>query len=437
MAILAPSAAPAVRGASERAPVINTVETDSITRQVQETGEATNADLVAGILGEFDPDTVKMVCEGLRSLPGSPRIAIVQTDPSTNHCGANSTAAGGASLFFVPSPLAKTDTPGASSFSVASAYESVFAAGEKLGARACCVFASQIEGATPEWIARLVQPLLDGDADLVVPRYARHRLEGLLNSSLISPFARALYGKRIQNPMGPDLGISRRLLEPILGAEKKTHGGGVYSLASIAPAAVCAGFNVCEVHAGARVYPPTDWTNISSLISAVLGPIFQEMERNAACWQRTRGSVAVPAIGEPVFLSPGAENLDVARLVELFQLGNRELQEIWGLVLPPATLLELRKLLRLPAEQFHMEDAVWVRIVYDFALAHRLRTISRDHLLKSMTPLYLGWVASYARQVQNAGALAVDQRLERLALAYESAKPYLLSRWRWPDRFSP
>lgn len=84
-----------------------------------------------------------------------------------------------------------------------------------------------------------------------------------------------------------------------------------------------------------------------------------------------------------------------------------------------------------------MDDAVWVRVVYDFALAHRLRTISRDHLLKSMTPLYLGWVASYAREMQNVAPSAVEERLERLALAYEAAKPYLLSRWRWPDRFSP
>jgi hypothetical protein len=123
-------------------------------------------------------------------------------------------------------------------------------------------------------------------------------------------------------------------------------------------------------------------------------------------------------------------------MLESFQLGNRELQEIWGLVLPPTTLFELRKLSRLPTEQFRMPDELWVRIVYDFALAHRLRTITRDHLLKSLAPLYLGWVASYVREVQ-LGGIAAGQPLERLALAYESNKPYLLSRWRWPDRFSP
>jgi hypothetical protein len=84
-----------------------------------------------------------------------------------------------------------------------------------------------------------------------------------------------------------------------------------------------------------------------------------------------------------------------------------------------------------------MPDEFWVRIIYDFALGHRLRTISRDHLLRAMTPLYLAWVASYALELETAGAAAVAQRLEQLSVAYETAKPYFLSRWRWPDRFNP
>jgi glucosylglycerate synthase len=31
----------------------------------------------------------------------------------------------------------------------------------------------------------------------------------------------------------------------------------------------------------------------------------------------------------------------------------------------------------------------------------------------------------------------LEQRLERLSAAYESEKAYLVSRWRWPDRFNP
>jgi hypothetical protein len=124
-------------------------------------------------------------------------------------------------------------------------------------------------------------------------------------------------------------------------------------------------------------------------------------------------------------------------MLETFQLGFRNLQEVWALVLPPVTLLELKRLSRPSTERFHLPDELWVRIVYDFALAYRLRTISRTHLLGALTPLYLGWVASYALEVGNCSAADAEQRLEKLARAYEEGKPYLLSRCRWPDRFNP
>jgi hypothetical protein len=38
------------------------------------------------------------------------------------------------------------------------------------------------------------------------------------------------------------------------------------------------------------------------------------------------------------------------------------------------------------------------------------------------------------RALDDAGA---DERLERLCEAFEAEKPYLISRWRWPDRFTP
>jgi hypothetical protein len=92
---------------------------------------------------------------------------------------------------------------------------------------------------------------------------------------------------------------------------------------------------------------------------------------------------------------------------------------------------------RLPEDQFRLPDHLWVRIVYDFALGHRLRTISRDHLLRSITPLYLGWIASYVLEMQMAGFAEVASRIARLSKAYEENKSYLVSRWRWPDRFNP
>jgi hypothetical protein len=130
-------------------------------------------------------------------------------------------------------------------------------------------------------------------------------------------------------------------------------------------------------------------------------------------------------------------SVDVSRLIDSFQLGARNLQEVWGMILPPSTLVELRKLSRGGPAAFRMPDVTWAHVVYDFALAHRVRTISRDQMLRALTPIYLGWVASYSLELENASPEAVEQRLEKLCVAYEETKAYFVSRWRWPDRFNP
>jgi hypothetical protein len=322
--------------------------------------------------------------------------------------------------------------------SISHAYRAVFAVGGKLGVRACGVIASPPGAGTRQWIYRLVQPVLDLGFDLVAPCYTRQKMEGLLNRSVLSPLHRALYGQPLQNPMGPDFGLSGKLLRQVLAQDSVRRRGVEHrALASIASVAAYGSLQVCEAHIGIRTQHPTDWENLSSLLAEVLGATFLEMEERAAHWQSVRGSKSIPRFGLPESPPPDSGTVDVRGMIESFQLGAQNLQDVWGLILPPTTLMELRRLSRLPADRYRLPDQVWARIVYDFALGHRLRTISRDHLLKSITPLYLGWIASYALETQTAGPAEVDARMERLSQAFEDNKPYLVSRWRWPDRFNP
>jgi hypothetical protein len=57
----------------------------------------------------------------------------------------------------------------------------------------------------------------------------------------------------------------------------------------------------------------------------------------------------------------------------------------------------------------------------------------------ALTPLYLAWVASHVRlgSIPAPYGLSPDAHVEAVAAAFEADKPYLVSRWRWPDRFNP
>ena len=402
------------------------------------------ADLVIGILGadrqEESSSAIAMTRAALEDLPKPLRAMVVCSNGAHSPDPAASEAAADNHSAIVSSCSLPLPNPGETSQqSISNAYRRVFAVGGKLGVRACGMIASRNQAVTRQWIHSLVQPVLDLGFDLVAPCYTREKMEGLLNKSVLSPLYRALYGQQLQNPMGPDFGLSGKLLQQILAQDSaRRRGVERNALAGIASAAECGGFQVCESYLGVRAQRPTDWETLSSLLAEVLGAAFLEMEGRAAYWQSIRGSKTLPSFGHPEDPSPDTGTaVDVHGMIESFQLGAKNLQDIWGLILPPTTLLELRRLSRLAEDQFRLADSLWVRIVYDFALGHRLQTISRDHLLRSITPLYLGWIASYALETQTAGPAEVDARIERLSKAYEDNKSYLVSRWRWPDRFNP
>jgi len=402
-----------------------------------------SANVVIGVFAGNEPEEIHRLLataqKGLSSLASPVRAVLVHSGPDVAETWAvGEGSEKDASVRVLAYPGLEPMGLGDYTRATHAAYRATIAVGESLGARACGVIVSDPESVTPQWILWLIQPVLELDFDLVAPVYAHHKFENLLNSGILSPLTRALYGKRIAYPLGPDFGFSSRLLQQLHESSSGSGSAGrAHFLEAYAIQAICGGLEACQANIGARVNPPVDWLNLSSVLAEILSPLFLDIERTAVFWQGIRGSQTVPSFGKRASSSEDAGVVDVRRMIDSFQLGCRNLQEIWGQVLPPKTLLELAKLARLAPEKFRMPDELWARIVYDFLLGHRLKTISRDHLLRAITPLYLGWVASYALELEASGDAAVERKVEQLAIAYEEAKPYFLSRWRWPDRFNP
>jgi hypothetical protein len=314
----------------------------------------------------------------------------------------------------------------------------IFRCARQLGAKACALLDADVESVTPEWVDRLARPVLDGTVDLVAPSYQRRKFQGLISSGVLTPFARALFGKRLRQPMGADMAFSGPLMDfYIAGAGLN---GAVQPSADpwSAIPAITNGFQVGQGFLGprkvrARDVPP----DLSGVLQQVLAGIFEQMEHSAAYWQKIRGSEASPEFGVPTDLEDGTGEWSRQPMYEAFRKGCRDLGEIFRLVLPPAALLDLQRLERQPEQVFRVPDEFWSRVVYDFAIAYHLRVVARDHLLRAITPLYLGWAASFTGEMENSGGAEVERRLEELALQFEAQKRYFISRWRWPDRFSP
>ncbi|HEY6445970.1 MAG TPA: hypothetical protein VIY53_05880, partial [Acidobacteriaceae bacterium] len=271
-----------------------------------------------------------------------------------------------------------------------------------------------------------------------MPVYPTRKYDGLLSTGILSPLSRALYGKRLRYPVTFDFAASDAMSARLARSERSSEMPGEKLLWPVTLAATQSPQSLIgQVHVNVHHQVATAGLELSAVLGQLVGSLFEEMENSAAQWQRVRGSQPAPVWGNAPPDEPDGEPIDAQPMLDSFLLGSKSLDEVWRLVLTPNTMLEMRRLTRVAPGPFRMPDELWASIVYDFALAWRLRTISRVHLLGALTPLYLGWAASWVGEVADLTGSGAEQRFEQFARVWEEKKPYLLSRWRWPDRFNP
>ncbi|HUB29820.1 MAG TPA: hypothetical protein VL967_08985 [Terracidiphilus sp.] len=307
---------------------------------------------------------------------------------------------------------------------------------QRNGARGILLLGAEADSLTPMGVHSLLTAVDSGTADLVVPRYDLQPRAGLLNSSILYPLNRALFANRVRYPLSIDLGMSLRMGDRLSAVAQRfvSANQGNATIWAVSEASV-AGLTISEADVGTRQIPQPADPDLNSILPQVTGSLFSDIEAKAAFWQRARVSAPARRLSPAALSSTTDAAAEVASLLQGFRLAYTNLQEIWGIVLPPNTMLGLKRLSLVDGPAFRMPENLWARIVFDFLIAYRLRTLNRGHLLGALIPLYLGWVASHVNAIA-AGEIP-ERHVESHAAAFEAEKPYLLARWRWPDRFNP
>jgi hypothetical protein len=422
-------------------------EADTQQQQLEQIG---HADIVLGVFSYNSAETIAHIVragqEALAAYFPQSRAVLVNVEGSSNNGTATlaqEAALDRQSFLQVSYPVPRLAIEHYGMPGKVNAYQAVFGVAGKLTAKVCAIVDGNTGTFSGEWVEALVRPVYEQQFDLVSACYLRHKYDAPILNGIVYPFMRALYGKRIHQPISGDFAFSGNLMDFLMRQPQLDNGAGAFAIdAWIATRAVCGNFRLAQTFLGTRTLkqnePPPE---LSAVLADALAPIFAEMEGSASLWQRIRSSEAVPTYGSDCETAEDAEGegapIDVQPMVDSFRLGFQNLQGIWRTVLPPATLVDLKRMAQKSADSFTFEDGLWARVIYDFALAYRSRIMDRNHLLRALTPIYLGWVAAYILSVRDKGAKEAQHRIETLCLAYESQKAYFISRWRWPDRFNP
>jgi hypothetical protein len=291
---------------------------------------------------------------------------------------------------------------------------------------------SDLRSITPEWVDLLIRPVLHASYDFVAPYYHRHKYDGTITNSIVYPLTRALYGRRIRQPIGGDFGLSPALLARYLKRDDWETDVARFGIDIwMTTIAVAERFRVCQSFLGAKLHDAKDpASDLTAMLQQVLGSVFGLMKEYAPVWLKQTGSEPVDLFGFRYDVGLDPVEVNVGRMLQAFRKGAVELADIWRTALQPDTFRQLKQAAETSdSATFHLDDDLWVRILFEFAASWKNQPLERGHYLKSFTPLYLARVASFVNETAPLYAAQVEERIEQLCQVFERRKPYLSELW--------
>ena len=396
---------------------------DRMAAEVERVGRA---DILVGIPSYKNAATIghvaKTVAAGLRLVPPDARVAVMNSDGGSPDGTRDRVRE---ALDGVPGIVGEyRGLPGKG-----SAFRAIFEAATKLQVRACAVVDSDLRSITPEWIERLLAPILSGRADYVAPLYARHKHDGTITNTIAYPLTRALYGKRVRQPIGGEFGFSGELAAAFLEqdvweTDVARFGIDIYMTTT----ALVRGARVVQAFLGAKIHDPKDpGADLGPMFRQVVGTAFRLAARSERAWSPVKGSAEAPVIGDVKPVEPEEVRADAALLVRKFKDADDD--AVWKDALSPASYSAVTRA-RDEEIPHALAGEAWSRIVYDLLAAAARDAGRTDELVLSLVPLYFGRVAAFIHDARDMDTAGSERLVEEQAVAFEKTKPYLAERFR-------
>jgi glycosyltransferase involved in cell wall biosynthesis len=310
-----------------------------------------------------------------------------------------------------------------------SAFRTIFQIAKDLNVKACAVVDSDLRSITPEWIDLLIRPVLERGFDFVSPYYLRHKYDGTITNSIVYPVTPALYGRHIRQPIGGDFGFSGKLAEFYLTKDVWESDVARFGIDIwMTTTAVANDFKICQSFLGAKIHAAKDPSaDLSAMLNQVVSALFMLMEEYPDKWKAVKSTDPVPLFGFQFSVGLEPVNVNVERMINMFNLGVAELGDLLKDILSIESMKQIIE--TASGDPFVFGDELWAHVIYDYALACHRKVMNIDHVLKTLTPLYLGKVASLVLEMSASSAYEVEERLEALCNAFEKTKPYLIDGW--------
>lgn len=294
-------------------------------------------------------------------------------------------------------------------------------------------------GFRPEWINLLLEPVQRHGADLVLPRFLPEYAHSPISRRFICPLMAAVYGWRLPEVLGGEVGISSKLVNLLCreALDWTEHAGGYGVDVWLVASALVNNARIYESLLGEKVHKASP-AKRRYVFRQVAAALFDLIGRQSHWWEGRHGIVETPVAYVGGFTSRRPRSPEAGRraqAIALLEFG-RSLgrfkkgfsiydETLLRRVLPDDVYQRLKSAARAPAGSCEFPADLWARCTYFLLSAYTFREgLSKEDLIAALGALFDGRLGVLAGED---GASAVeDAEFE----AFLEAKPEFLARWR-------
>jgi len=286
-----------------------------------------------------------------------------------------------------------------------SAVRTIFKVAQKRNAKAVALVDGDLTSIRPDWIDRLVSPILRGK-DLVVPYYLRYRYDGVITNQIAYPLTNVLFGLGVRQPIGGEYGLSSRLIERLLQHPLFPAEFGIDIFITLVSGAE--GMNLVEAVLGVKEHESTkQYADPEELLVPmfyqVVGTLFQLIDHYHSFIERVEGIKHVERLGEIPLVQPHRLAVDREGIYQQFHAKYDEFVRGKAMFLNELRL-DLEAVYSLDLSEFSFPLDLWVRAVY---LA--IGAFSADHDLKVLDALRVLWQGRFLSLVSETEEMSDDE----------------------------
>ncbi len=311
-----------------------------------------------------------------------------------------------------------------------SAFRCVFEAASLLGVKGCAVFDSDLISITPEWVKRLLEPVLKDNFEYVTPGYKRDKNDGTITNNIVYPMTRMLYGLNIRQPIGGDFGFSGKLAktfkeeEDVWNTDIAKFGIDIWMTTT----AIVRGKKICKSDMGAKIHEPKEpGANLRLMFIQVVWTLFTQMIKYEDKWLKISKTKKVKTYNIDEGIPPEPVEVSSEPLLKELEDGFKHFGRLWEEITSNGTFKDLKRCVK--SSKIHLPANVWTRVIYDFASVFRRWERNRHKLVNLLIPLYLGRVGTFIGEVEELSNEEAEEKVVEQAKIFEEMKDYLIKRW--------